>query len=63
MKIEKIHISFIKLGDTINHFDGIRTVTKSNIKSGFMGVTLFGDSYNLGTRLVERVIFENTNNI
>ena len=55
--IENIHISRIRIGDTIQHTDGtIKTVGKNNIKSStFMGITLFGDSYRLGTLLVKRL--------
>lgn len=44
------HIDMIRPGDTVLHNGELRTVCKSDIKSGgFMGVTLFGDSYRLGT--------------
>ena len=60
--IKEVHISEIKAGDTILHFDGLRTVCKSNIKTGgFHGRTLFGDSYNSGTILVKQVTFNNQN--
>ena len=58
-KIEEVHISTIKQGDTILHRDNfIYTVGENWIKKGFMGVTLYGDSYNLGTILVKKIIFE-----
>lgn len=57
-EIEEIHISQIGSGDTIKHIDGIRTVCSGNIKRGFMGITLFGDSYNMGRILVKRIIFK-----
>ena len=58
--IENIHISRIRIGDTIQHTDGtIKTVGKNNIKnSPFMGITLFGDSYRLGTLLVKRLKYK-----
>lgn len=57
-KIEEVHISEIKSGDTIMHFDGIRTVCNSNIKKGgFMGTSLFGDSYVSGRKKVKRLKF------
>ena len=57
MEIKKVHISTIKHGDTILHVDGnIRTVNKEYIKRGFCGITLFGDSYRMGTQLVEKII-------
>lgn len=48
---EEVHISQIRLGDTILHTVGnVRTVCRSNIKmDNFMGITLFGDSYRSGT--------------
>jgi hypothetical protein len=49
-KIVDVHISSIKSGDTILHTDNkITTVCNNNIKSGFCGITLFGDSYRSGT--------------
>lgn len=59
MKIEKKHISLIREGDTVVCPDGLhRTVNKKDIKSGgFMGITLWGDSYRMGTVLVERVVY------
>lgn len=57
-KTIQTHISNIKPFDTILHTDGlIRTVSNSNIKQDkFMGVSLFGDSYNLGYKLVTKII-------
>jgi hypothetical protein len=56
-KIVEVHISTIKNGDTILHTDNkISTVCNSNIKNGFCGITIFGDSYNLGTKLVKKII-------
>lgn len=61
--IEKVHISTIKNGDMILHLDGnIRTVNNCNIKIGFLGLTIFGDSYKLGTVLVSKLIKVNQNN-
>lgn len=58
MTIKQVHISTIVNGDTIICRDGIiRTVGRNNIKrDSFMGVTLFGDSYNLGTILVDKIL-------
>lgn len=56
-KIEEVHISTIKSGDTILHTDNkITTVCNNNIKIGFCGITLFGDSYRSGTILVKKII-------
>lgn len=56
--INEVHINEIKPGDTIIHTDGLfHTVGRNNIKVNFMGTTLFGDSYMLGTVLVKKVEF------
>jgi len=58
MKIELVHISQIKQGDTVKHEGQLQTVSGNNIKHDkFMGTTLFGDSYSLGNKLVSRVTF------
>ncbi len=56
----EVHISQIRPGDTILHLDGkIRTVSRINIvKDSFMGIILFGDSYNLGTIPVKKLILK-----
>lgn len=55
--IIEVHISEIRPGDTILHTDGkIRTVCRNNIhKDSFMGVSLFGDTYWLGTVPVKKI--------
>lgn len=56
-KIKEVHISAIKIGDIVYCPDGnIRTVGPHDLKNGFMGVTLWGDSYRLGTIPVKKVI-------
>lgn len=56
-KIIEVHISTIKSGDTILHTDNkITTVCNNNIKRGFCGITLFGDSYRSGSVLVKKII-------
>lgn len=54
----EVHISEIRAGDTILHTDGkIRTVCRNNIrKDNFMGVSLFGDTYRLGTISVKKLL-------
>lgn len=56
----EVHISTIRPGDTILHRDGqIRTVCPKNIKySSFMGISLFGDNYNSGTKPVKKLLIE-----
>jgi hypothetical protein len=57
--VNEVHISQIKGGDTIIHNDEIKTVCFKDIKKcSFMGKTIFGDSYKLGTTLVKRVTFK-----
>lgn len=58
MITQKVHISSIKIGDTILHNDEIKTVCKRVLKKcDFMGVSLFGDSYNLGHKPVIKINF------
>jgi hypothetical protein len=54
---KEVHISTIKIGDTVNHNGSIRTVGKNNIKYNyFTGTTLWGNSYRLGLILVKKII-------
>lgn len=56
MTVEKVHISRISPGDTVIHNGEVKTVCRNNIKiGGFMGTSLWGDSYHSGYKLVERV--------
>jgi hypothetical protein len=56
-KLNPVHISQIAAGDTIEHEGALRTVSGNNIKKdSFMGTTLFGDSYRLGTKPVNKVV-------
>lgn len=59
MEITEVHISEIRPGDTILHTDGkIRTVCRNNIsRDSSMGLSLFGDTYRLGTIPVRKVTF------
>ena len=53
---EDVHISQIKSGDTVIHNGEIKTVSGTDLKSDkFMGTSLFGDTYNIGNKLVKRV--------
>jgi len=50
-----VHISQVKVGDIIERDGKETTVCRHNLKrSEFMGLTLFGDCYALGQRLVKR---------
>ncbi len=52
-----VHISTIRAGDTVNHDGKVSTVGNDNIKrDSFMGYTLFGDSYAIGTKPVAKVV-------
>ena len=55
-EIVETHISNIQPGDTVEHNGKLMTVCAKDIKrGGFMGTTLFGDSYRLGYLLVKKV--------
>ena len=55
---KEVHISTIKWWDTVIHDGHMRTVGKKDIKhGGFMGSSLFGDSYKMGSILVKKIIF------
>lgn len=60
-KIQLVNIETIKVGDTVICEDGyMQTVCKSDIKhGGFMGMSLFGDSYHSGRKKVKKIIFFN----
>jgi hypothetical protein len=50
---EKIHIDLLRVGDTILHNGEVKTISGNNLKrGGFMGTTVFGDSYNSGNKKV-----------
>ena len=56
MQTKNIHISEIKVGDTILRNGIATTVCRNNIgKDSLLGITLFGDSYNAGHKLVTKV--------
>lgn len=48
----------IRPGDTVMHNGEMRTVCRNNIKRDpLLGVTLFGDCYNMGRTLIKKVVF------
>ncbi len=50
-----VHINTICRGDTVEHEGRVVTVGSEDIKPNtFMGTTLFGDSYALGTKPVKK---------
>ena len=58
-RIVETHISCIKVGDTVMHEGMMKTVNGTSIKrGGFMGTSLWGDSYHLGNKPVQLVAFE-----
>ena len=61
---EKVHISQIRSGDTIIHEGEMQTVCSKNITyCSFMGISLFGDCYHLGYKLVTRIVFKRVTNL
>ncbi|QFR55887.1 hypothetical protein JC221_241 [Yersinia phage JC221] len=58
MKQVDSNICDIRPGDTVI-IDGVmKTVCRNNIKRDpFLGVTLFGDSFNMGRTQIKKVIF------
>jgi hypothetical protein len=62
-EIEKVHISTIRIGDTVKHEGEIKTICKNVLKySSFLGFSIFGDSYNLGHKKVEKITFKKLKN-
>lgn len=56
-KLIPVHISQISAGDTIEHNGKLTTVSANNIKrDAFMGTSLFGDTYKLGYKPVQKVV-------
>ena len=51
------HINLIHPGDTVLIDGHLKTVSPNDLKRGFVGTTLWGDSYKLGTVHVQRVTF------
>ena len=52
-----VDISSVKVGDLVVHNEEIKTVCRTDFGySEFMGITLFGDSYRLGTKKIKLVI-------
>ncbi len=58
MKTENVHVSKITVGDTVIHNGEMRTVCRRTFShDSFVGLMLWGDSYNMGRILIERVLF------
>lgn len=58
MIVELVHISKIRPGDVVEVGGVHKTVSPGDIRQGFMGRTLWGDSYRLGTVPVRRVLIK-----
>jgi len=61
MNIKKVktHINNIRIGDTIEYKNTLRTVCKNDIKYNvFTGVSIFGDNFNGGTKPVIKILFK-----
>lgn len=55
--VEKVHVANVRGGDTVFHEDKVRTVGMKDVGyDSFMGHKLFGDSYVLGRKPVQRVV-------
>ena len=52
------HIDLIRPGDTVLIDGHLKTVCPNGLKRGFVGTTLWSDSYKLGTVPVQRVTFQ-----
>ncbi len=57
-KIQLVHKDNILAGDAIEHNGKIMTVCNCDFRFGFMGLTIFGDSYCLGRKLVKKVVIK-----
>lgn len=54
----EVHKSFIVVGDTVIHNGVMRTVGEKDLNYHVgLGITLFGDSYKVGWKLVTKVNF------
>lgn len=54
--IRLVNIDQVNPGDTVLHNGHLKTVCKNNINfSTFMGVSLFGDTYNLGHKPIKLI--------
>lgn len=61
---EEVHISSVRRGDIVFHDGKARTVGKKSLRHDmFLGYTLFGDPYLLGTKPVIRFITRDGDNL
>jgi hypothetical protein len=55
---KQVNINEIVIGDTVEHNGEMLTVCPSSIKENkFWGKSIFGDSYNSGSKKVTKIIF------
>ena len=57
-KIQLVHKDNVLAGDAIEHNGKIMTVCHCDFRVGFMGLTIFGDSYYSGRKPVKKVIIK-----
>lgn len=57
-RIQPTHISQIRPGDVVEVGGVLKTVGKSDLRKGFMGTTLWGDSYRLGALPVSLAVIK-----
>lgn len=55
-KIQPTHINLIKVGDVVQINGELRTVGNKDLKKNNGEVTLWGDSYDLGTKMVPKAV-------
>lgn len=54
----QVHIRTIQVGDTIEHGGHVVTVGQKDLRNDmFMGVSIFGDTYSLGSKPVTKIEF------
>jgi len=64
MIIKEVHISTLKVGDTVKHDGKVMTLGKGNVKRcPFMGTSIYGDSYKIGRVPVKKVLFKVQTNL
>jgi hypothetical protein len=54
---EAVEIGKLRAGDTVLIDGTLKTICRNDIKRGFCGVTLWGDSHRLGRDKITRVTF------
>lgn len=52
-----VNVADLRAGDTVLHKGVERTICAKDLGKGFMGATLWGDSYCLGTLPVTQIVY------